>query len=157
MRLSVLGLATVLMTASAPVVANAGVYGDDLGKCLVKATSVEDRATFMAWLYGVMSLNPAVHDLSKITPAQLDETDHKVADLFGRLIFKDCRSEAVDAIKYEGVASFQSSFELFGKVAMTGLLEEPHVSAGVSAFAKDIDMGEMKKLVTEAGVKAADK
>ena len=102
MNISAARIAIAMVVAVlAPATASAGVYADDLGKCLVKATSVGDKATFTTWMFGVMSLNPAVHDLSKITPAQLNENDHKVAELFGRLVFKDCRTETLEAIKYE--------------------------------------------------------
>jgi hypothetical protein len=50
--------------------AHAGPYGDDLSKCLVKATSSDDQIVFTQWMFAAMSLHPAVSGLVSITDEQ---------------------------------------------------------------------------------------
>ena len=47
-----------LLGAAQP--ASAGVYTDDLSKCLVSGTTPEQKAVLVNWMFSAMSLNPAV-------------------------------------------------------------------------------------------------
>ena len=38
--------------------ASAGVFADELSKCLVKSSSTDDRVLLVQWMFGALSLHP---------------------------------------------------------------------------------------------------
>jgi hypothetical protein len=134
--------------------ASADVYAEDLGKCMVKATSDADNITVIQWIYDAISLNPAIKSGGGISAAQKVADDKGMAALFDRLLFKDCRAESILAIKNEGAQGFYTSFELLGKTAMVKLTSDPKVSAGIGDFGKYIDKAEMRATFKEAGAES---
>ena len=90
--------------------------------------------------------------MSTITSQQRDAFGVKFADIVQRLLTKDCRPEAVAAIKYEGSGTIEASFTVLGNVAGRGLMNEPHVNAGMSAFATHLDKSQFTALGKEAGI-----
>jgi len=131
--------------------ANAGIYTDDMSKCLVKATTPADRTDLMTWVFSAMTSHPAISSMSNVTPAQRDAHDKRAAELFTRLLTVDCRSQTVDAIKYEGAGAIQQSFSVLGQVAMAGLMGDPTVTANIANLAKHFDEDKFKALMTDAG------
>jgi hypothetical protein len=85
----------------------------------------------MQWIFSAMSLHPAVSPLASITAEQRVAFDKKGAALFIRLMSADCRQQTIDALKYEGTAALQTSFQLLGQVAMRGLMSDAHVAEGL--------------------------
>ena len=125
-------VALMLLTGLPDPVAQAGVYTDDLSKCLVKSSNGADRLVLVQWIFSGLSLHPAVQPLVSITTEQRDAFNERVAALFSRLLVDDCRKEAVDALKNEGSAAFDASFQVLGQVASRDLMTEPHVATGLS-------------------------
>lgn len=137
-------LATLLIAAPA---ANAGVYGDSLGKCLVSASSDQDKQQLMEWIFSAISLNPGIAPYVNLAADRRSEIDKTMASLFERLIGESCKKEAAEAIKFEGAAAFGSAFQLLGQVAGQQLFSSPEVTAGAETFYKHIDLeGLQKKL-----------
>ena len=132
--------------------ASAGVYSDDLGKCFVRASSAEDKTVLVQWIFSVMALNPSVKPLSNVTDSQRDGFNRRMGALTQRLFTVDCRKEAVDALKYEGSAAVEASFELLGRAATAGLVSDPSVSAHGGDFAQYVDKAAFDALFKEAGV-----
>jgi len=125
-------VALILLAGLPSPVAQAGVYTDDLSKCLVKSSNGADRLVLVQWIFSALSLHPAVQPLASITTEQRDAFNERVAALFSRLLVDDCRKEAIDALKYEGSAAFDASFQVLGQVASRDLMTEPHVATGLS-------------------------
>lgn len=144
--------APVLLCGSA---AYAGPYSDDLGKCMVRSSTEEDRGALVRWLFSSLAVHPSVKDMATVTPQQREDADHRVADLFSRLLFTSCRKETVEAIKYEGPSAMQSAFEVFGRVSFQALASNKDVSDRMGSFTKFIDQGEMVRLAAEAGPSGA--
>lgn len=94
--------------------AQAGIYGDDLSKCLVRSSTPADQTTFVAWAFGAMSAHPAVRQYSNFTDAQRTELSKTVGKLFERLLTVDCHAETVAALKYEGAQGMEQSFSILG-------------------------------------------
>jgi hypothetical protein len=133
--------------------ASAGVYTDDLSKCLVRSSNADDQIVLMQWMFGVLALAPAVQPFSSITPTQRETLNRKGADLFVRLLSDDCRQQSIDGIKYEGLMAVQGGFQVLGQVAARGLTTDPHVSEGMkslSNYASSIE--KLKELLIAAGV-----
>lgn len=95
-----LAAAALLIGLAAP--ATAGVYSDDLGKCMVKATSADDRTDLIRWVYMIISASPKVAPLSKVSEAERKASNVTTVRLMERLVMQDCRPQSTDAFKYEG-------------------------------------------------------
>ncbi len=115
-------------------IAHAGPYTDDLSKCLVKSTTSNDEVAFMKWIFGALSLHPAITSLVSITPQQRAEFQKNAAALIVRLVTADCRQQALNSVKYEGVNEMETSFAVFGQAAMRDLMNNQSVSQGMSTL-----------------------
>ena len=115
-------------------IAHAGPYTDDLSKCLVRSTSSNDEVTFMKWMFSALALHPAISSLASITPQQRAEFQKNAAALIVRLVTADCRQQALNSVKYEGVNEMETSFSVFGQAAMRDLMTNTSVSEGMSTL-----------------------
>jgi len=140
------------LAAFAATPASAGIYADDLAKCLVKSSSAQDQADLVTWIFAVMSLNPAVRPYANFTDAQRADFDRKGGALFTRLMTADCRTESIAALKYEGAAAFETSFQVLGQVATRGLMSDPNVIKGMEGLGAAMDKGKLQALFKEAGL-----
>ena len=133
---------------------SAGIYSDDMAKCLVKAMTPADQAAFIQWIFSAMALHSDVSGLAKISAEQHMTFDRKAAELFDRMMTADCRKETVAAIKYECDAASETSFATLGQVAMRGLMSDPTVAQGISNLDMYTDKSKMADVIKEAGVTA---
>jgi hypothetical protein len=140
---NLVGAFGLAIAASAP--ASAGVYSDDLGKCLVNASSAEEKQQLVQWMFFSIALNPAIKPYSNITPEQRDATNKAMAGLLEKLLGESCRAETQEAIRYEGNAAFAESFRLLGQVAGKEMFASPDVSAGSAEFTKHLDVDALQK------------
>ncbi len=132
--------------------AEAGVYADDLSKCLVKSASAEDHLTLVRWMFGAMSQHPALQSMTNLTQAQRDDFNRAVTALFERLTYVDCRPEAISGLKYEGGPAMVAAFNLLGQVAARDIFTDPHVGQALTAIAKYSDKAKRSALYKDAGV-----
>jgi hypothetical protein len=146
------GLALALGFSSA---AHAGVYGDDLAKCLVKSAGPADQKDFVIWAFAAMSAHPDVQSYATFTDAQRADMTKRVAKLYERLMTVDCRAETIAAMKYEGFPAIEQGFSLLGQVAFRGLMGNPKVAQTFSDLPKYVDIKSFEALGVEAGVKPA--
>lgn len=145
-------VSAVLFVALTAPAASAGIYTDDLSRCLVSSSSDADKTTLVRWMFALITLNPAVQSLSSVTDAQRQAFDKQGAELMQRLVLTDCHSQTVAAVKYEGAGAFQASFQVLGQVAAGGLMSHPAVQAGMQGLTKYIDEDKWKAVAKEAGV-----
>lgn len=145
--------AAVAMTWGAS--ASAGLYSDDLARCLVAKSSDADKITLMQWMFSAMTAHPAVQSMTNITATQREAFTKKGADLFQRLMFVDCRTETVGALKNEGSPAIEAGFQVLGQVAARGLMSDPAVAAQMGSVAKAMDASKLAALAKEAGTQPA--
>ena len=143
--------AGVAVCALAPM-AHAGIYSDDLAKCLVMSSSAEDQETLVDWVFVAISAHPAVQPYAKAPDAQRDEVNRKGAKLFERLLTSDCRKETIAALKYEGSGAMETSFGVLGQVAMRNLMNNDKVQQSINALGADVDQSKLEALLKEAGL-----
>jgi len=134
---------TLAFVFVAPAVA--GPYTDDLSKCLVRSTTPEEKSLLVQWMFANMALHPDVKYLARVTPAERDRLNQKVAALFESLLTRTCVAEARDAVKNEGPSTFEASFTVLGSVAGRDLSAHPQVQAGFAEFAKAINGPKIEK------------
>ena len=127
----------------------AGPYSDALSKCLASSTTAADKITFVKWMFAAMSRHPAVRAMSNVSDAQLIEANRQVAALYMRLMTEQCKDKARDAVKYEGKAAVNSSFQVVGQVAAEELFSNPEVAKIMSSLDNYIDK---KKLHAAVGL-----
>jgi hypothetical protein len=132
------------------VPASAGPYTDDLGKCLVSATSKEDRNALVRWMFAAASAHPAVSNLVKVSPAQIDEENKATARLFMSLLTESCKAKTQDALKFEGASAIEASFNLLGQVAGRELFSDPKVGANIAGLTKYLDPKKLQQLAPTA-------
>ena len=139
-------LLTFMSAVTWIVPAHAGVYADDLSRCLVESTSKEDRLALVRWLFTAATAHPAVADIAKVSPEQLDQASKATGDLFMKLLTESCVVQAKKAVEYEGPATFAVSFQVLGQVAGAELFSSPEVNAAMSRLEKYTDKTKLEAL-----------
>ena len=77
----------------------AGVYTDELSKCLVEKTTTQDRTVLVTWVFTALSMHPAVKQVISVSTDKIDEVNKNAADLFTKLLTETCKDETVKAMK----------------------------------------------------------
>lgn len=126
--------------------AHAGVYGDDLAKCLVESTTPSDRALLVKWLFAAASAHPAVASIVNVSPTIMQQTNASMGAMLMRLLTVACKDKAKKAIEYEGPGTIQLSFEVLGKVAGRELFASPEVAKGLSGLESNLDKKKLEGL-----------
>ena len=129
--------------------ARAGVYADDLGKCLVSSTTEADRALMVKWIFSAMSRNRDIAQYVQMTPEVRDTLNRETAALYMRLLTESCRTQTRDAARYEGAPAIGTAFGLLGQIATQGLFNDPAVAASISELDKYYDQDKLKAIMEE--------
>lgn len=132
--------------------ASAGVYTDDLSRCLVESTTAKDQKSFMTWMFFALALHPDVRQYANITPQQREGQDQLTARMIERLVTVDCRVETVKSLKYEGGNAIGAAFNVFGQSAARGLMSDAEVNKGLQNLATYVDAAKFDAVRAEAGV-----
>ncbi len=151
MRRICLLLVLPIMTCAWPAFARAGTYADALSKCLVGATTPDDRRIALRWAFATMSLDPDIAPLASITPAQRDAINRRAGALVTDLLVKSCRQPVQEALMFDGPGAVETAFGAWGRWAVTGLVTEPQVARGMSSLLQYLDMGKLMSLVPLQG------
>jgi hypothetical protein len=139
----VAAIALALLSANT---SSAGIYSDSLARCLVSHTSNEDKTLLVRWIFAIMALHPAVSDTITVNDSEREKLNRGAGMLFERLVTDDCRKETKEALMYEGPVAMQTSFQVLGQVATRGLMTDPAVTAGLTAFQKYLDETKLREL-----------
>ncbi len=123
---------------------SAGVYTDDLSKCLVSKTTSDQKTILVDWMFSAMSLNPSVAKFVSIPVAKRKEFNVNMAKLFESLITVTCKPEMQLAVKYEGAGAIAAGFNVLGQVAGRELFSNPEVAKGISELDKYVDKDKIK-------------
>ena len=134
--------------------ASAGVFTDDMSRCLIKAATPQDQLVLVKWMFAAFALNPDVAPLSTVTPEQRAQFNQEAADLMQRLVLVDCRQQTVAALKNEGPDSLLTSLTVLGSVSARGLMMNSPAAIGMLDLAKRIDGAKFRALFQDAGLPA---
>lgn len=137
-------------TMAIPGTARAGIYSDDLSRCLVAKTSDDDKILLAKWIFTVISVHPSAASMATISDASRTEVSVGTAGIFEALLTDSCRDESAKAVKYEGTAALGESFKVLGEIAMTTLLADPRVEAESQNFIKHVDEAKLKAVFADA-------
>lgn len=135
----------VISAVMAAPTASAGVFSDELARCLVRSTSKSDKQQLMVWMFATYSLNPAISRYVSISRTERVHINKRTARLFERLIGEDCSSEASKALRYEGFRAFRKAFRVLGRIAGRQMASTPAVSEGMTKFIEYINMEHLRR------------
>ena len=152
MKLLVIG-AVVAAACVAPCAAFGSEASDQLGHCLVENSSPKDQAALMRWMFSALSLNPSLASVASLTAAQREEASKGAGALFNRLMLRDCRKEAVTALKADGSKAIEAAFATLGERAAEQLLSDSASSAELQKLGTYFDEAKWTELAKEAGIK----
>jgi hypothetical protein len=110
----------------------------------------------MGWMFSAISADPQLQKFTTLDRAKRDELASSAAQVFQRLIFVDCRKEAVAALKAEGDDSLQQSFGQLGQSAVQEMFQSPEAQAELESLGKGFDDQKVKDLMREAGIAVKD-
>jgi hypothetical protein len=127
--------------------ASAGVFTDDLSKCLVAKSTSDDKTTLMAWMFAAISLNPKVTSMVNMTKEQRAKINSDAGKLFEKLLTETCKPEVQAAVKNEGTGAIESGFRVLGEVAGRELFSDPLVAEGMRDLDKYVDMKKIKSVL----------
>jgi hypothetical protein len=129
--------------------AHAGPFGDDMARCLVESTSKDDRIALVRWMFAAAAANPAVAPIAKVSPQIMDDANATMGALVTRLLTDSCKEKTKKALKYEGAATLQLSFQVLGQVAAGELFAGPEVKKAISGLEGHIDSKKFEALKAE--------
>lgn len=154
MRGSILTIGAAL-AALVSTPASAGVFTDDLSRCLVSSATAEDRQALLRWIFIAAASNPGLSSLARITEAEREIGVQLAAQTFNRLILRDCRSQSVEAIRNEGFVAVQMAFTQLGQAAGREMLSGPGATAELERLAGLMDIAGLEQLGRDAGAQPA--
>jgi hypothetical protein len=108
------------------------------------------------WIFFAFSAHPSVAPFSVVKASDIESANTEIGALFMKLLTDSCREKTKTALKFEGPAAIQLSFQTLGQVAGMELASNPDVQAKMSGFSKHIDEGKIKALTAEPDAKAAN-
>jgi hypothetical protein len=149
MRHSGLGLCLAMAICSP---AAAGIFADDLGRCVVTATTIADRSALMRWMFVTAAANPAFADLATVTPAERQGAVRAAAAVYDRLLLHTCRRETMAAMRNEGATGLEVGFQALGMAAGREMMNSPAGSASLGQLVENMDSAGLEALAREAGV-----
>jgi len=150
-RMAGAALALALAAASQ---AQAGPAADALSKCVVGATSAQDRVVLTKWAYVVISANPEFHAMDGVTEPMREDANHHVADLLTRLVTVDCKAQTVIALRTEGPQAVEGAVKALGESAARDLFADPATLGEMTGFVKYLDRDKLIGLMKESGAAA---
>jgi hypothetical protein len=138
--------ALVAVIGLASNASQAGVYTDDMAKCLVESSSKEDRMSLVRWMFAAMAQHPAVATMNTVKAADVEKANASTGALFMRLLTEACVDATKKAIKYEGPAAIQLAFQVLGQVASSEIFSAPEVAAVMAGLDKYADLKKLEAL-----------
>jgi hypothetical protein len=141
-----------LLAASAACLAFpacAGPAADALGTCLADNTSGKERKDLAKWIFVAMGTHPDIQDVSRVLPAQREETDRRVGEIVTRLLTRSCAEQMRVAVKEEGADAFKAAFNSLSDLAMKELMINQTVEASLSSWQKYFDQRKFEAAMSQ--------
>ena len=152
MRKCLVGAVALVLTTVMASPAAATVFTDDLSRCLVEKTNETDKTMLLRWIFASIAAADQVKDMVKVSDADRAALNRQTADLFIRLITKDCRAKAIAAIRNDGPQAFKQSFAVLGEIATSRLITDPKVESRLDEIDKYLDTKALEEFGREAGI-----
>lgn len=132
--------------------AGAGVSTDQFTQCTTNAVTAADRAALARWAFVSAGADPAVSDLVAISDAERQEVFRLAGSVLDRIVLRDCRREAVIALRSDGRASLAGGFFALGELGGRGMLSSTASQAVASSLFNYMNRAGVEALAREAGM-----
>jgi len=126
---------------------NAGIYTQDLIKCMVNNTSPNDVKTLKTWIFFGFAQDKDLSKYARISDAQKEAVNKKMGEFVTRLLTQNCPNELKQAVKYEGNGAIQQSFEYLGRIAGASIMSSPQAREFLTGFSKYIDEKKLNEVL----------
>jgi hypothetical protein len=154
MKLCEVAIVVGALTLSSPSIAaepamtfDVSKAAEALGACFVAKTTGHDRVAVARWMIGAMASAPQLADITKVDKTAQDEADKQMAQIFTRLLAKDCVEFAKPLIQAKSSsAAFETAGEALGKVAVQELISNKSAAAALEGFTKYLDEADFKEM-----------
>ena len=140
--------ALVLSLAAVATPAQAGVYTDDLSRCLVSRSTDADKQILVRWIFSAIALHKDLAPYVDIPADERDRINRDAGALFTRLLAETCVAETRAAVSFEGQETISAAFAVLGQVAGKGLFASPEVNGGMDDLMQHIDQDKLKAVMT---------
>ena len=127
---------------------SAGPFTDSLTRCILVSTSDDDYTKLVNWIFRVVAEHPDIKsDVGDVySKNQKIMADVNLAEVFTKLLTRECRTESIQAFKYEQDIALFESFKMLGEISMQKMMEDPAVSKSVEEFTKYMDEKAIEEL-----------
>ena len=127
---------------------SAGPFTDNLTRCILVSTGKDDYTKLVNWIFRVVAEH---HDIKSdvgdvYSKNQKIMADVNLAEVFTKLLTRECRTESIQAFKYEQDIALFESFKMLGEISMQKMMEDPAVSKSVEEFTKYMDEKAIEEL-----------
>ena len=120
-----------------------GAFTDELARCMVNSTTLNEKIIFMEWTIRLLSEHPELKDLVQISENQKITMDKKLGNVFTTLVAERCKEETEKAIKFEGYEQMVSAFGALGAASTRAITTHPDVMKSSQDYAKYIDFSSL--------------
>lgn len=150
MRIALAATAFLSLALASP--ASAGVFQDDLSRCLISKASAADRTIMARWMFSAVSSGSALKGMSTLTDADRLAHNQAMGKVFSRLLVQDCRAQLMAALKNEGPTTIPGASEALGQAVGTMLFSSPEAVEELNSFANFLDVEGLGKVAEQAGL-----
>lgn len=142
-----LGWVVLGCAVAAPLAAHAATSSDALAQCLIRSTTPADQRVALRWAFATMALDPELADMAQVDAAQREALNQQAGALVSSLLADSCGGPVQQTLQAQGVAGVQAAFAAWGRWAITGVVTEPHVAAGMGQLLSYLDLGKLMNLL----------
>ena len=125
---------------------NAGVFTNELIKCMVKNTNNKELKLLKTWIYFAFSQDEDLKKYSKISKKEEERVNKLMANYVTDLLTNRCKKEYNLAIKNDGTRAISDSFEYLGRIAGVQIMSNPNVVIFIQKFSNYIDLNKFKDI-----------
>jgi hypothetical protein len=99
------GMAALIAVGLVTTPASAGIYGDDVTRCLAKSVSDSDQITLVTWIFSAIAMHPSIKQYANMSVEQKKQVDSQVNVIVTRLTVPTATSKASSPISKPNTAS----------------------------------------------------
>lgn len=118
-----------------------------LSACMTRSMTSEDNIVLARWIFVAIARHPSVLQLTNISDAQRVEANRQMGALFNKLVIESCPNETRAAFRSDGEHAIEAPFGTLGETAMTDIMGNADVNAGVLQMGAYIDQQRLNALV----------
>ena len=100
----------------------------------------------MRWLFVGIARHPGVSQMASISDGQRVDANRQMGALFNRLLLDTCANETRAAFQADREHAIGFAFRALGSHAMTDLMSNPDVAAGISEVGAYVDQRRLAAL-----------